>query len=301
MSQRKDHLDGAGMFMLVGISMMLGMNQAMVKMVNVGMSPIFQAGLRSAAAMIPLVLYMLLTHKKFSISSDNFLPGIIAGLLFTFEFFLLFQALEYTSVARSAILFYTMPVWVTLGAHFLIPGEKITSARAIGLVLAVCGVFVALSQNQHPASDQALLGDLMALTAATGWAGLALVTKTTKLSKSTPEVQMLYQFAVSAPILLVIAFIDDQTFREMTAYLWVIFTYQVVIVAAFGFVLWFWVLSIYPASKMTSFSFLTPLFGVLFGWIIFNEQLTINIIVALILVGAGIYLVNRKPKLAPVS
>ena len=72
-----------------------------------------------------------------------------------------------------------------------------------------------------------------------------------------------------------------------------IFAFQVIVVVAIGFVVWFWVLSVYPASNMASFALLTPLFGVLAGWVIFDDQLTVTFVVALILVGSGIFLINR--------
>jgi drug/metabolite transporter (DMT)-like permease len=215
-------------------------------------------------------------------------------LFFAFEFALLFKALDYTSVGRASVLFYTMPVWVALVAHFVIPGETLTTRRISGLLFAVSGVALALMRNEHPASDDALLGDLMALLAATGWAAIALTVRTTSLSKSPPEMQLLYQLVVSAPILLVLAISGGETFREMTPALWGLFSFQVLGIACATFLLWFWVLSIYPASDMASYAFLTPLFGVLFGWLVFDEQLTINIVAALALVGTGIYLVNRR-------
>jgi drug/metabolite transporter (DMT)-like permease len=75
------------------------------------------------------------------------------------------------------------------------------------------------------------------------------------------------------------------------------FAFQViVVVASFGFLMWFRVLAIYPASDMASFGFLTPLFGVAFGWLILDEVITWDFAGALALVCAGIVLVNRKRK-----
>ena len=128
------------------------------------------------------------------------------------------------------------------------------------------------------------------------WAAIALITRTTQFSTLKPEAQLFYQLAISAVILLPLTFILGDFFQEPTVLHWVIFSAQVVFVVCIGFVAWFWVLSIYPASDMASFSFLAPLFGVLFGWLILNEELTWNILLALTLVGIGIILVNKKAK-----
>ncbi|MEZ5872844.1 MAG: DMT family transporter [Nitratireductor sp.] len=295
--KRKEHIDLFGGSMLVGFSLLLAVNQVMVKFVNSGMSPVFQAGLRSACAVLPVMTYMLIRGRRLDFGGGALVPGIVCGLLFAFEFTLLFLALDYTSVARTSILFYTMPVWVALAAHFLIPGERMTMLRACGLLLAVMGVALALWRNDHPASDKAFIGDLMALAAATGWAGIAVLARVTKLSAVRPDMQLMYQLMVSAPVLLLLAPSFGPLFREMTPVLWAVFAFQVLGVVSAGFMLWFWILSIYPASDMASYAFLTPVFGVILGWFFFNEQLTSNVVFSLVLVGAGIWLVNRRARM----
>ena len=294
---RKDRIDATGATVLIAFSALLGLNQVMMKLVNHGMNPVFQAGLRSAAAFLPVLAWAVWRRKRLSVLDGSFWPGIICGILFAFEFLLLFQALDFTSVMRTSVLFYTMPIWVAAAAHFLIPGEAMTSRRLAGLTLATVGVVVALAHNAHPASERALLGDIMALTAATGWAGIAILARATRLSRAVPEMQLLYQLAVSAPILLALSPLFGPALREMTPDLWFIFAFQALGVVGIGFMAWFRVLSVYPASDMTSFAFLTPLFGVFFGWLVLGERFSINLLAALILVGAGIWLVNRRPKM----
>lgn len=296
--ERKDRIDAFGGTVLVVFSLLLGLNQALVKLVNDGMAPIFQAGLRSACAFLPILIFAWLMRRRLSISDGSLIPGIICGTLFATEFMLLFVALDFTTVARASIFFYTMPVWVTLAAHFLIPGERMTGAKAVGMALAVAGVVLALSHNAAPASDRALLGDLMCLLGALGWAAIAILARTTALSRSVPEMQLLYQLAVSAPIMLVFAYFTGEMLRDLTMLHVAIFAFQVLAVVCVGFLTWFWILSIYPASDMASFGFLAPVFGVGFGWLIFHDPITIRFAGAMVLVALGIVLVNRRPKTA---
>lgn len=298
---RKDHIDALGAALLIAVSANLGLNQALIKLVNAGMSPAFQAGMRSACAILPVVGYMLWRSRKIRLDDGSLVPGIVCGVIFAAEFYLLFGALDRTTVSRSAVLFYTMPVWVALAAHFLIPGDRLTPRRVAGLLLAVAGVAVAMLRPSAGSvtagsglASTMLTGDLMALAGATGWAAIVIIARTTKLSKSSPEMQLLYQLVISAPLLILLAWAGGDTLRTMTPLLWGAFAYQVIGVVAVGFTVWFWLLSVYPASGMASYAFLTPLFGVLFGWLIFGEQLTPSLIIALVLVGAGIWLVNRR-------
>ena len=292
---RKDRIDALGAMALILFSASLGLNQALVKLVNEGMGPIFQAGMRSAVAFPVVMLFAFVAGRQLTLRDGSFLPGLLTGGLFAIEFMLLFQSVEYSSVARISILFYTMPMWVALGAHFLIPGERLTLLRVLGLLLAVGGVALALSDQEIAAREDAWIGDVMALVASTMWAAIALIARTTAMSKARPEMQLLYQLVVSAPILIGIAIWTGDTYRDMTFMHLYIFLFQSLAIVGIGFLTWFWVLSIYPASDMASFGFLAPLFGVLSGWLIFDEAISLAIAGALVMVGLGIVLVNRKP------
>ncbi len=292
-------MDVYGASLLVGFSVILGLNQALVKLVNVGFAPVFQSGLRSACAFILVLAYALIMRKRLSVRDGSLGLGIINGLLFSGEFCLLFLALDLTSVSRVSLFFYTMPLWVAVGAHFLIPGDTLNARRVLGLALAVAGISLVLFDGSDAdatggARASIGFGDILALLASLCWAGIALLTRTTRLSEVTPEMNLLYQLAVSAIVLLLIAPLFGDTIREPTAVILVIFAFQVIVVAAIGFVVWFWILSIYPVSKMASFSLLTPVFGIFSGWLIFDDALPANFIAALLLVGAGLILVNRR-------
>jgi len=290
MDGRKDRIDATGATLLLGFSALLGLNQVLIKFVNVGIAPVFQAGLRSMCAFIVVWIIAKVLGRGLSVTDGSLRPGVLAGGLFAFEFTLLFQALDYISVARASILFYTMPFWVTVAAHVFIPGERITVVKCIGLVFALLGV--ALTLNARSEGEFSLLGDFYCLVAAMAWAAIAIIARTTKLQRACPEMQLLYQLAVSAPILLALAMWTGEFIREPDVIIWAVFAFQVIVVVSIGFLTWFWVLSIYPVANMAMFSFLAPVFGVFFGWLILDEKITISLIFALMFIAAGIMLVN---------
>ena len=298
MNTRKTHIDISGATLLIGVSALLGINQVCIKFVNGGLGPLFQAGLRSVCAFIVVGLFAWLMRRRLSISDGSLSPGIISGVLFAFEFMLLFQALDYISVSRASILFYTMPFWLTLAAHFLIQGEQLTPLKVIGLLFSLVGVVITLGFNPNTGASKGItiLGDIFSLLAAVGWAGIAVLARTTTLQRSSPEMQLLYQLAVSAPILLVAAWFTGDIFREPDLITWGVFAFQVIVVVSIGFLTWFWMLSIYPVANMAVFSFLAPVFGVFFGWLLLNEQLTLPVTISLLFISAGIALVNWPRK-----
>ncbi|MEM9622187.1 MAG: DMT family transporter [Pseudomonadota bacterium] len=296
MSTRKTHIDLAGASLLIGFSVLLGLNQALVKIVNAGFSPVFQSGLRSVCALLPVFLYALLSRKKMSVTDGTLPWGVLNGLLFSFEFCLLFLALDYTTVARVSLFFYIMPVWVAIGAHFLIPEESLNRNKIGGLGLALAGVLLAFSGDLGSAGDKAWIGDLLALLGGMFWAGIALVSRVSPLANTSPEMNLLYQLLVSAILLTLIAPLFGPVIREPTLTIGLVFAFQVIFVVCIGFLVWFWILSIYPVSNMASFGLLTPVFGVFFGWLLFDDPLTTTFVLSIGLAGAGIVLVNTPVK-----
>jgi drug/metabolite transporter (DMT)-like permease len=105
---------------------------------------------------------------------------------------------------------------------------------------------------------------------------------------------MMYQLGVSAILLLGAAPLFGETIRELTPTILLIFAFQVVAVASIGYLLWARILAIYPVGNMASFSLLAPVFGVFSGWLLFDDPLTPRFVVALLLVCAGLLLMNWR-------
>ncbi len=293
---QKDRIDAFGATALTGFALLLAFNQVVVKVVNEGLQPVFFAALRSMGAALCIYMWMRFRGLEISIQPGTLLPGLLIGSLFAVEFLLLFLALDLTTVTRTSVIFYTMPVWLALGAHVLIPGERITATKGAGLALAFAGVVIAIVLRGGDAGEASLLGDLLALGGAFAWAGIALCARATSLRTVRPEVQLLWQLSISAPILLGLSFFFGPLLRDPQAIHWAGLGFQILIVAAAGFLLWLWLLSIYPAASVAAFSFLTPVFGVSLGWLLLDERLSWPIALALVLVVAGLMLINRAAR-----
>lgn len=290
--QKRDHIDTFGAVSLIGFAIFLAFNQVVIKVTNGGLQPVFFAGLRSLGAIF--CIYGWMRFRGIPLNFGALGPGLLVGVIFAAEFVCLFLALDLTSVSRSAVIFYSMPVWMAIGAHFLL-GERITGVKSVGLVLAFSGVVVAIFSRPDN-STASLLGDLCALGAALGWAGSALGVRATRLKNDSPEMQLFWQVLVSAPLLLLAAPLFGPLIRELAPiHIWGL-GFQIVFVVSGGFIFWLWLLSLYPASSVASFSFLSPVFGVLLGWLLLDEQIGPSILTSLALVAIGLVLINRKPR-----
>lgn len=291
-----DRLDGFAGLLLVALCLSWGLNHVAIKLANEGLQPVFQSGLRSALGAIVVFLWCRLRGIRLFERDGTLIAGTIAGLLFGTEFLLVYLALDYTTVSRSVIFLYTTPFMVALGAHFFVPGERMTWMRAIGLAAAFSGVVIAFSDELSLPSPQALIGDTMSVFAACAWAATIIVIKVTALRTASAEKVLLYQLAVAAVLQLALAPFFGPFVRDVTPLVIGAFTFQVVVVVAITYVVWFWLIRQYPAAQLSAFTFLTPLFGVVFGGLLLAEPLSPRLLAALALVAAGIYLVNRPSR-----
>jgi drug/metabolite transporter (DMT)-like permease len=121
-----------------------------------------------------------------------------------------------------------------------------------------------------------------------------VLVKATSLARIAPGKTLLYQLLVSALLLpFGSAAMNEPGIFKMTPIIAVCVVYQAVWIALITYLIWFWLVTEYPASRPASFTFLTPLFGVLSGATLLGEPITKALLLPLVLVGAGIYLVNR--------
>lgn len=290
--EEKSNLTLLGAGMLICVSLVLGFNHVIVKLVNEGLQPVFAAGLRSVGATILVWMWIRFRGQKLDFKRGTILPGIAIGLCFTVEFLGLFLALDLTTVTRTSVIFYSMPIWLTLAAHFLLPGERLTIPKAVGLALAFGGVAWAIA-DQGGGGTASLKGDLLALLGAFGWTALALVARTTRVREVSSEMQMFWQVLVSGPVLLIAASFFGPAIRDIQPWHWAGLAFQIVFVATASFLAWFWLLNRYKASNIASFAFLSPVIGVTLGWLILGEQVTWALLAQLGLVVLGIILINR--------
>jgi drug/metabolite transporter (DMT)-like permease len=287
----------AAMAILVGLCAIWGVNQVAIKLGNEGISPAWQAALRSTGAAL-LVLIWARARGLSLFERDGTLPaGLLAGALFAIEFALLFWAMEFTTAARAVVLLYTAPFTVALGAHFFLPGDPLTRDKALSLIACFAGVATLFADSLALPDRTALIGDALALLAGTFWGATTVAIKATKLARTSAEKTALYQLAVSALILPAVAFaLGERGAFDPTPLVLGSLAFQIVIVVFASYTIWFWLVREYRASSLAAFSFLTPLFGVIAAHLLLDEPVTGTLAVSLALVGLGIWLVNRPAR-----
>jgi len=271
-----------------------GFNQVVAKAALADVGPIAQTGIRSAIGVICVVVYALVTKRRIFRIDGAEAAGALAGVLFTIEFIALYESLRWTTAARATVFIYAAPFFVALGAALFLKAEKPRPIQWLGLVLAFIGVAIGLFS---PASGGGWAGDALALFAAAAWAATTIVIKATPLKRIDPLKVLLYQIVAAALLAPVAAYaLGEPAPVRVSAETVAILVWQGVAVVGVSYALWFWLLTRHPAPQLSAFTFITPLVGVFAGWLVFGEAVTENFAAAIVLVVAGLALVNWPRK-----
>jgi drug/metabolite transporter (DMT)-like permease len=287
----------AAFAIMVVLCAIWGMQQVAIKLTLAGISPILQVGLRSAIAAVLVFAWARLRGIALLPADGSLHPGLLAGTLFALEFICIYAGLEYTNASRMVVFLYTAPCFTVLGLHWFVPGERIGMRHGFGVALAFGGILLAFAEgmSRAPTADfQTMwLGDLLGVLAAILWAATTVVIRASGLARIDAARVLLYQLVVSAVIVLPLSFLmGEPGITAPTPSVLLAMAYQTVIVAFVSYLTWFWLLTRFLASRLMVFSFLTPLFGVLFGVLLLGEHLSAQFGFAALLVVAGIVLVN---------
>ena len=300
MTPRKNHLDALAVGLLLGCSLFWGFQQVLVKATISEVPPVFQAALRFVGATALLWLWCRWRKVRLFERDGSLAAGLLAGTLFALEFACLYAGLQFSAASRLTVFLYTAPFWVAALLPLFVSSEKLRPMQWLGLTFAFAAVVFALREGGGGAASQSQqwLGDLLALAAGMFWGLTTVVIRGSRLTKATPEKLLFYQVGVSAVTLpLLSLLLGERWVWTFSAFASTSLLVQTAVGAFASYLAWMWMLGRYPATKISVFVFLTPVFALLFGALWLNEPVTLNLIAALSMVAVGIVLVNRKPVL----
>ena len=297
MSDRKSHLDTLAVVAVVICCFLWGLNQVAAKVALTEVAPLWQATFRSFGG--ALLVWAWSRYRGIALfERDGSLPGgMLAGALFGAEFLCIFIGLQFTTASRMVVFIYISPFVVALGMPFIARAEQLSRWQMAGLLLAFAGVAWAFAEGftMPAAGEHQLFGDALGVAAGVLWGATTLAIRGSKLSSANAEKTLLYQLAVSGVLLLVAALASRSPLPgRLSTLVWASLFFQVVIVTFVSYLVWFWLIRSYPATRLSSFTLLTPVFGLVMGALLLGEPITLRLVLALAAVALGIVLVNRK-------
>jgi drug/metabolite transporter (DMT)-like permease len=294
MNTRLD-LDARAITLMAVLCAIWGMQQVVLKATAADIAPIMQIALRSGGAALLVMLVMGWRGERMNLRDGTLRPGVAVGLLFGLEFLLVAEGLRHTTASHMVVFLYTAPMFAALGLHWKLPAERLGRVQWLGIALAFGGLAFAFLGRSTPAgavSGNVLWGDFLGLLGGAGWAATTVVVRCSTLSKAPATQTLLYQLVGGFVILLAGAFLTGQARFNPTPQVWASLVFHTLVVSFASFLVWFWLLRHYLASRLGVFSFLTPLFGIVFGAWLLSEPIEASFLLGAVPVLIGIVLVS---------
>lgn len=289
-------IDTRAFGLMVILCMIWAVQQIAIKAAAADIAPIMQIGLRSGIGALLVWALMLWRSEPLNLQDGTWRPGLLVGVLFALEFLFVGEGLRYTNASHMAVFLYTAPFFAAIGLHLKLPEERLRVPQWLGIAVAFSGIVIAFfgpaEPPNTPQSPNILLGDFFALLAGALWGATTVVIRCSSLSSTSPTKTLLYQLLGAFVILVAIALVMGQTQFRPTTLAISSLAFQALVVAFASFLAWFWLLRTYLASRLGVFSFMTPMFGIVFGVWLLDEPLDASFVIGAVLVVAGIILVS---------
>jgi drug/metabolite transporter (DMT)-like permease len=291
-------LPPAAVALMLVLCAVWGLNIIAMQLGNQGIAPVLQAGLRSLIGAAVLFAWVRLRGVALGPVPGVFWAGLASGVIFAVEFICLYIGVGRTTASRAVVFLYGAPFFVAIGAHWLIPGDRLTVAKGVGLGIAFGGLVLAFADGLGaPEGRATLAGDALCLAAGALWGATTVLVKASRLRLAPPFAVLLWQLGVSAPLLLLAsALLGESWVVRWSPVVAGALVYQAVGIAGVSYAAWFWLIRRHSASRLAAFTVLTPVFGVAAGWLLRGDQLGSLFGLALVLVAGGLWLVNRPER-----
>lgn len=288
-------LDTRAYATLLVCTILWGLQQVAIKVALPSVPPLTQAAIRSLIATFLLLAWAHWRGIRLFGRDGTLAAGFVAGALFAGEFCFIYSGLAHSPASRLVVFVYLAPVLTALGLALFVPGERLSPIQWTGVLLAFAGLVTAFAEGFSAAGRATLLGDTFGIIAAVLWAATTVTVRATSLARVSAEKTLLYQLAVSAVLLPLAAWLlGERGVVRVDAVAVGSLLFQGVVIAFASYLAWFWLLTRYYAARLAVFSFLAPMFGVLFGVLLLGERMSSAFALAALMVGAGIGLVNVR-------
>lgn len=292
MIDRRD-IDLRGALLALLLSLFWGGNPVAIKLGLADAPPLRLAWLRFVVGGVVITLWAWLTGRLagFRVERAELRPLLVVTALFVAQIGSMNVGTSLTSAAHAAIILNLYAVHTVLLSHFVIPGDRLTARRLLGVLVAYAGIVVLFLRQSGPAASS-LLGDAIMLVS-----GFVLAERTVYLARVVRELEpvklLLAQAALGSVVFVVGSALLESTPTVWTPRLALSLLYQGALVAGFNFIANLWLLGRYRPSNLAAFFLTQPIFGVAIAALVAGDHLTADLLVACLTVAVGIGLSAR--------
>jgi drug/metabolite transporter (DMT)-like permease len=263
-----------------------------IKLSTIDLPPLGSGAIRFCLVSLVLFTWARFQHIALRVNRRELRALVIPTLCSCYTNFIAYIGTAHTTSGRATVFFYTQPIFLAVLAPYCLPGDRLTWRKGYGLGLALCGVVALFVGKLGGGEGSTLVGDVLVLSGALVSAFYGIAVKKTA-GRIHPVALICWQSWASWPLLACLSWGFESgrpllfTGRAVAAIL-----YLGLISAAFGFVAFAWLLQRNAATRVTALTFLTPVFGVLYSWVLLGEVLTPVQLLGVLSVCLGVYIVN---------
>ena len=288
-------LDVKGAILALVLAVLWGANPVAIKLGLADVAPVRMAFFRFALSAMVIFAYAVTTGRRDVLLIPRGQGKAIwsLGLLCVVQVALMNVGIDRTTAAHAVIMVNSYAVHTVVFAHFLLPGDRLTARKLVGVLVAYSGVVVLFAPGFTDAGGT-LVGDLIISVSA-----LLLAERTVFIAKTVQRVDpvrlMMYQSIIGAAGLFLVSLLwDVDRPTRWTTGLLLSILYQGALIGGFNFVLNAKLLQIYQPSAMATVALSTPIWGVLIAALIGHEGLSPGLLLASTMVATGIGLTTWR-------
>lgn len=238
---------------------------------SIPLSALSLAFLRALIA-LPVLFIVMKAKSSKKIRFKHAIPYILSGILLGFGWLTLFYGFKNTSISSAVIIYNMCPVYVMILAPFILK-EKISKIQVFVIISSFIGLFLIVSNNLS--EGYGYMGLLLSALSGMFYAAIVLINRSIKYRLNN-EIATFIQILTSMLVLLPAVFLDGNIFTVIhlnnTAIIYTILLG--VLHTGVAYTLFFSLYASMKSVEIVSYSFLEPLFGILFSVIFLSEKLT---------------------------
>tara|TARA_B110000902_G_scaffold267137_1_gene358480 strand:+ start:3995 stop:4888 length:894 start_codon:yes stop_codon:yes gene_type:complete len=262
------------------------------------LAPFFLASLRFIAAGLLIMIISKILNFKLAITKKQFLNSLIAGFLFlVYGNGVFVWALKYVDSGFAALLASTQPLFVLLLMR-LIDRKPMQKKSIIGVLLGLVGMYLLVSQQEITSSEGSILGIFMIFTCVFSWSYGSVFVSKADLPKNF-FVSTGYQMLIAGFMLLIGSLIFKETWvsplnwstEVQLSMLFLISFGGIAVFTAFNYLL----KNVSPEKVATS-AYVNPIIAMVLGWYFLSEKLTVQSIIASIVLLTGVYFITSRKR-----
>ncbi|MEE3999007.1 EamA family transporter [Tenacibaculum sp. FZY0031] len=284
----------------IAIYVIWGSTYLLNKIVVTEVSPLLLAAIRFSISGVLIMLIAKFLKVPTKVTKKQLLNSGIAGFLFlVYGNGMFVWALKFVDSGFGALLAATQPLFVLLLLR-LIDGKKMQRQSIIGVVLGIIGMYLLVSQNEIATSKDMLIGVFMIFSCVLSWSyGSVFVAKAT-LPKNF-FVSTGYQMLFAGGLLFIASLVVKETwisplnwsFKAQGAMFLLIVFGSIVAFTSFNYLL-----KIVPTEKVSTSAYVNPVVALFLGWYFLDETLTIQSVIASIVLLSGVYFITSRKRIS---